>query len=243
MKIGILGDIHANLEAFHAILGALETEECGKILCTGDIVGYGPNPQECVDLVRELKMPCVMGNHDEWTVVQQVRWEISDLVKEDIIWTRATLSEDAMAWLTELPRFHAYGGVEVIHASNAPSMIWPYVRDEKSLVMNFKYQKCSICFNGHTHVPAIGCKSLDTDPLFLDLSEQMQLATGCKLLINPGSVGQPRDKDPRAACAIYETRDRSLRFVRVPYDIARTQEAMAAVDRPQHFIDRLALGQ
>lgn len=243
MKLGILGDIHANLEAFRAVLGVLRAEKCLKILCTGDVVGYGPYPQECIDLLRSEKIPCVMGNHDEWTVVHRKRWEISDLINEDIYWTREVVTEDGMAWLADLPKSHSYGGIEILHASNAPTMSWPYVKDEKSLEMNFKYQQSSVCFNGHTHLPAIGCQAPEQPPMFAQLQELMQLPTGYKVIINPGSAGQPRDGDPRAACAIYETRDRTVRFIRVPYDIGRTQQAMAALDRPQHYIDRLALGK
>ena len=244
MKIGIIGDIHANLAALTKVLSLLKTEQCAKILCLGDVVGYGPRPQECVDLVRALKLPTVMGNHDDWIGNYLRLAGTSDFVRDMIIWTKKQLRPDAVEWLKTLPVKDAYGGIDFTHASNCPdTKYWPYIRDVNSLAENFRYQRSPLCFYGHTHRPAIGIYREGEEPCFIETGDRVQLPHGYRILINPGSVGQPRDGDPRAACAIYETKTHSVRFIRVEYDIRRTQDEMVAAGLPEAYVMRLERGK
>ena len=243
MKIGFIGDIHANLAALTSVLSYLRTEKCTKIICLGDIVGYGPRPQECVDLIRALQIPTVMGNHDDWIGTYLRLAGTSDHVRDMIIWTKKQLTPESVAWLKALPLRDSYGGIDFTHSSNCPdNKYWPYVRDLPSLAENFRHQKSPICFYGHTHRPAFGVFREGEQPYFAKLESVMHIPTGYKVLINPGSVGQPRDGDPRAACAIYNTKDQTVHFIRVEYDIKRTQDEMTLAGLPEPYIKRLLKG-
>ena len=160
-----------------------------------------------------------------------------------IHWTRQALTPERRDWLRQLPPRHHYGGIDLVHASNAiAEHYWPYVRDDKTLRENFTYQKGPICFCGHTHVPAIGVHLSDDENGFIKIDDRVVIPEGYRALINPGSVGQPRDGDPRAACAVFETKDRSVRFLRVEYNVAQTQKEMRAAGLPDVFIKRLETG-
>ncbi len=244
MRIGVMGDIHSNLAALTRVVTYLRSEKCMKIICLGDIVGYGPRPQECVDLVKGYKMPTVMGNHDDWIGNYLRIAGTSAEVRNMIIWTKKHLTPEAVEFLRSLPNRGSYGGIDYVHASNAPdNRYWPYVRDLPSLEENFRHQKTKVCFHGHTHRPALGVCYEEETPYFAQLSDVHFLEEGCRYLINPGSVGQPRDGDPRASCAIYDSKDQSISFMRLDYDIARTQEEMVAAGLPEPYCKRLALGK
>ena len=153
-------------------------------------------------------------------------------------------SDDATEWLRNLPRVVSYGSVKVVHASNTPVGNLAIHSGPEDAGNEFSVSVCcSICFNGHTHVPIIGVHRQGEAPESLEFSSTVSIQSGCKVLINPGSVGQPRDNDPRSNCAIFETRDRTLRYLRTEYDIAKTQRAMAAAGLPESFIERLAHGR
>jgi predicted phosphodiesterase len=242
MKIGVIGDIHANLPALETVLSFLDREHCVRIVCVGDVVGYGPHPAECIDQLVQRKIPCVRGNHDDWTVSEHIQWSVSSLVRRNIAWTRSVLTTAHLDWLQARPPTLVYGGVAFVHASNAPSRFWPYVRGLSRLERNFEHQQQSLCFNGHTHVPAIGLRLPNGRSQFVDVSGEFSVPKGYRALINPGSVGQPRDGDPRAAFAVCEVGRREIRFHRLTYDVGRTQAAMRAAGLDDAFITRLELG-
>lgn len=244
MKIGILGDIHGNLQALTRALHALRSEGCDQIVCTGDLVGYGPRPQQCIDVIRAQNIPCVVGNHDEWMASQRMLWGISEAVRAMVAWTRSMLSSEGRKFLLELDPSASFEGCGIVHASHATGEhYWPYVRDAMTLEENFEYQQVEVAFNGHTHIPAVGVFRDAAEMGFLPVAEEVELPDGYQVLINPGSVGQPRDGDYRAACAVYDADARTVRFLRVDYPVAQTQEEMAANNLPQIFIERIAVGR
>lgn len=243
MKIGIFADVHGNLSALEAVLAALQAAGCGKLLCLGDVVGYGPQPQACVDRLRALAIPCVLGNHDEWAANDAVVVGAPERLVHSLSWTRQALTAESRAWLAALPWELDYAGLHLVHASHGSQGGWPYIKDVRSLTFNFAHQTAALAFNGHTHVPAVGQQPAEGPPAFLPLAPSMILPAQCKLLINPGSVGQPRDRDPRAAALYYDTRERSITFVRAAYDIAAVQAAMQAAGLPQHHAERLSKGE
>jgi len=242
VKIGIISDIHANLAALQAVLRTLKQERCMKVLCAGDIVGYGPSPLECIELVEKEKILCVQGNHDYWIAMGGRDYGISSNARLALEWTVDVLPRDAVRWLRQLPRTLRYGGMEIVHSSCALRPRWAYVLSEKLLHISFLMQESPYTFHGHTHMPLLGIHRRGERPRFLKLRD-MALKPGVRYLVNVGSVGQPRDKNPLAACAVFETSTREFRLLRVSYDISHTQKLMREAGLPENLIKRLAEGR
>ena len=242
MKVGFLGDVHANLEALDKSLKALRSYGCKFIIATGDIVGYGPQPKECIERIANMGIHSVLGNHDEYTLDDGPLWTINDEARYVIEWTRKQLDKPHLEWLSSLPDVLDADVFTVIHASNATSPRWAYVIDDRSAVSNFKKQTANICFNGHTHIPILATDNQDGEP-DLELLEDCKLKEGKKYLVNVGSVGQPRDKDPRAACVAFNTETLELKVIRVEYDLKKTQDVMKKHCFPEKLITRLEIGR
>lgn len=243
MKIGVFGDIHANLAALEAVLAALHEAGCETLVCTGDIVGYGPSPAECVHLVRSRGIPCVLGNHDEYaTDILGDRLEKLDAdTRLTIEWVRKVVPMEELRWLSTLPLKLEMEGFSVVHGSLGPQH-WAYTVNRQNVAEHFAHQKTALSFNGHTHLPLF-CRARENAPPDMDFLKTTVLPNQGKVLVNPGSVGQPRDRDPRAACCVYDTMAGSVHPVRVPYDIAATQALMRAVKLPERFIARIEVGR
>ena len=241
MKLGIISDIHSNYEALEAVVTALEKEDCVKILCCGDVVGYGPDPQKCVDKVRELGIACVRGNHDDLIRDIDRASELRDDVRHAIEWNYEQLSDDARNWVAALPRVKEYGSIEIVHASHVMHPEWLYVLDKQSVMANFFFQRRNISFHGHTHVPLIALHKQGTNPTVFRF-QKTSVPPQHKALINAGSVGQPRDRNPDAAYIVFDSESREVELKRVPYDISKTQEKMKAAQLPEKLIQRLKSG-
>jgi len=243
MKFGIFGDVHANLAAFQAVLGALRNAGCDQLLCTGDIVGYGPSPVECLHLIREQNIPCVFGNHDEYVTALfgPGLEKLGSDVKASIQWSQNQLAMDDLKWLAQLPRHLEYDTFSVIHGALGPNP-WMYIVNRDNLQDHFTHQKKPLTFNGHTHLPLLGFQR-EGMPAEMDFLRTTTLPAANRILINSGSVGQPRDRDPRAACCIYDTDKNSVHPLRVPYDIAATQALIRAANLPERYALRLAEGK
>lgn len=242
MKIGIIGDIHANLDALLAVLEALDSVSVDAILCTGDVVGYGACPRECIDIIRELEIPCAQGNHDEYTSQVGQDWLIQPDARIVIHWNQEVLPESSIEWLAALPRVVEFEGMEILHSSHVWWPEWPYVINDRTAVENFLFQASRLTFNGHSHVPL--CVShLPGKRPHLGLLRNMFLPRKQRLLIGVGSVGQPRDGDPRTACVVYDSQEDSIRILRVPYDIAAAQQRIRKAGLPEELGNRLAVGR
>jgi len=242
VKIGIISDIHGNLPALQAVLRTLKDERCVRILCAGDVVGYGPYPLECIETVEQERIACVQGNHDFWVAVGGRDWRISPNARLALEWTCDALPRDAVEWLGKLPASIEYGGLYVVHASCAYRPPWAYVLSERLLTVSFLFQPGPYAFHGHTHMPLLGIHRRKQRPRFLKIRD-MVLTPDARYLVNVGSVGQPRDRNPDAACAVFDTRTREFRLLRVPYDVARVQKRMRQVGLPEPLIERLAKGR
>ncbi|MDT8391527.1 MAG: metallophosphoesterase family protein [Lentisphaeria bacterium] len=242
MKIALISDIHANLAALEAVLARIAMEDCVKTLCCGDIVGYGPYPRECLALIQKSGIACVLGNHDDMMRkpdrVQKMRPDVRDALN----WTREQLTDEEIQWLGRLPRTMKYGGFELVHASNVISPRWHYVIDRRSVTASFLFQNGPLVFNGHSHVPILAAHRTGERPRMVELKD-MTLPAGYRFMVNVGSVGQPRDRNPKASFVTFETRDRSLRIHRVAYDISATQSAMVKAGLPRSLILRLSEGR
>ncbi|MDX1662973.1 MAG: metallophosphoesterase family protein [Candidatus Promineifilaceae bacterium] len=240
-RLLIISDIHANLAAFEAVLEDA-SGEWDEIWCLGDIVGYGPDPNECAALLREHDHISLSGNHD-WAVLG--RLDISAFNSEAqnaIRWTQQTITAETRAYLERLPATLVEAPFTLAHASPRQP-VWEYILDRSTASLNFAHFDTRFCLVGHTHAPVI-FKEVDEGHV---KTYQPQYSTptplgGNRLIINPGSVGQPRDSDPRAAYALLDTEQMTWEHRRVAYRVAATQERMASLGLPRRLVARLEHG-
>ncbi|MBT3379731.1 MAG: metallophosphoesterase family protein [Lentisphaerae bacterium] len=243
-RVGLFSDIHANLAALTAIVDCLDEAGCDTLICCGDTVGYGPQPVECVHLLREREIPCVLGNHDHYvTLVMDPRLErLREDVRLTILWSQEQMSMDDLRWIAQLPRKLDFDGFGVVHGAFGPKQ-WLYLTNEASIAYNFKYQEPPLGFCGHSHVPLMATIVPDMPPTINYLKGSSPIPADAKTMVNVGSVGQPRDYDPRAMCVIYDVEEQTITPKRVPYDIEATQALMRENDLPERSIVRIELGR
>ena len=237
----ILGDIHANFDALEVVLDDCRAQGVTDYLCTGDVVGYNAEPHACLERVRALKCPIVMGNHDHYVSSQQNLDDFNPHAAAVIEWTRQQLSGEEIEFLRSLPFTHTAMGVSLVHATMDHPADFGYVFDHLQAEAHFFHQTAPLCFHGHTHCPMIYEKQISAvyriDP------QDFKLPIGRKYFINVGSVGQPRDGDPRASYVLYSPKTREIRFRRLEYDVAAAQAKVRAAGLPERLAERLALGQ
>lgn len=222
MKYAIISDIHGNLEALQSVLMDIKSLNIESTVCLGDIVGYGPNPHECVEIIRSLEIPCVKGNHDEYATDSSSPALTN---AKGLEWTRKQLTAEDRAWLRGLPYTKRIANFTIVHASLNTPPRWEYVFDTLVAAASFAYQDSSLCFFGHTHIPAAFVR--DTVVRGGSYSK-FQVQPGKQYFVSPGSVGQPRDNNPKAAYAIYDRDAGTIELRRVDYDIEKTRQKMRA---------------
>jgi diadenosine tetraphosphatase ApaH/serine/threonine PP2A family protein phosphatase len=237
----VISDIHANLTALEAVLS--EAGEFDATWCLGDLIGYGPDPNECIDRVKELPgLTCIIGNHDAAALKQIDPDSFNPEAREAIYWTQKILTKCSLDFLSELSEKIEVERVTLTHGSPRHP-VWEYLLDTRTATVNFTYFQTPLCFVGHTHLPVVYSltdKDAQAHMCVPDANKKSILSN--RAIINPGSVGQPRDRDPRAAYAIYDSEDDTWDFRRVPYDIPSVQERMRNVDLPDRHIYRLSAG-
>ncbi len=243
MNVLILGDIHGNLEAFHAVLGhATRIGGFQEVWCLGDVVGYGPDPGACVELLQEHSPVTVAGNHDRAAVGLLSLETFNHYAAEACRWTASNLSEAQQAYLKELPLVLNKDPFTLVHGS-LRDPVWEYLVDAEAAQATLALLKTRHCLVAHSHIPFL-CREGSPYPLFERLPEAKPvLLPQGRAVVNPGSVGQPRDGDPRAAYILYDTDAGSVTIHRVEYEIRATQRRMAEARLPVPLIMRLPLGQ
>jgi diadenosine tetraphosphatase ApaH/serine/threonine PP2A family protein phosphatase len=238
----LISDVHANLAALEAVLE--DAGECDALWNLGDTVGYGPKPRECLDKMVDLfANPVLVGNHDLACIGEVDISEFNPVAQMAARWTSLQLGMDHRAYLNALPAVTISGAYTLAHGSPR-SPVWEYVTTAQNATENFEFFDTDVCFIGHTHIAMYailreGAESAEVCPL--KDGDELDLLAG-RYLINPGSVGQPRDRDPRAAYAILDTDVGALVSKRVEYDIPTTQKQMAMANLPEVLISRLAHG-
>lgn len=241
MKYAVLSDIHGNLEALEAVLADVETWAPDAMFCLGDFVGYGPDPNACVARLRPVLAGAVAGNHDLAALGELDASVFNPLAAAAIRWTQAQLSAESRAFLHDLPERIERNGFLAVHGS-VRDPIEEYILDPETAERSFLADAFRICAVGHTHVPAVFMKHNDgVRGGLLTAGAPLAIDPASRYIINAGSVGQPRDGDPRAAYLQLE--DASARLVRVEYPVARTQEKMLAAGLPPALAERLAYGR
>lgn len=239
--IAILGDIHANIDALDAVLEDCRREGVESYICTGDVVGYNAAPRECMDIVRGLGCPVVKGNHDHYVSADLDLSDFHPNAAAVVEWTRGQLSEGELEWLRQLPFTVKRAGIGVVHATWDNPEGFGYVFDHLQAESSFICQPTPLCFYGHTHCPMIYEKQMGG--VFRIDAQDFHLPIGRKYFINVGSVGQPRDGDPRASYVVYDPARRMVRFRRLEYDVAAAQARIRAAGLPERLAERLECGQ
>ena len=242
MRILIISDIHANLVALEAVLA--DAGPYDAAWCLGDLVGYGPNPNECVARVRALPgLICLLGNHDQAVLGDVDLRVFNGDARAAITWTQQAITPTSLEYLRTLAPETIVGDFTLVHASPRQP-IWEYILDADIAFHNFPYLTTPYCLVGHTHQPVVFHQLApegnvqDEDP---DYHAPRPLARQ-SLIINPGSVGQPRDNNPDAAYALLDLEDEIWHYRRVPYDIAATQDRLRKAGLPERLAARLGYG-
>jgi putative phosphoesterase len=247
MRYLVLSDIHANLEALEAVLTATEGTTFDRVLVLGDLVGYGADPNAIVDRVRDMRHVVVIrGNHDKVASGVESVEGFNHLARLAIAWTTATLTRENRTYLAELQRgpIAIDEQVEICHGTPFDEDV--YVFDDLDALRSLRAASRPVCFFGHTHVPATF--TLDGDVLGSvgpPRGERFRIAINddARYLVNCGSVGQPRDGDPRAAYGIYDAQTRTVTITRVDYDVEAAQSKILAAGLPEVLAQRLAMGR
>ncbi len=244
MRYAVISDIHSNLEALTASLNEIDKLKADRIICLGDIVGYNPNPNECVEIIRQRNILSIMGNHDSRVAELEDAGDFNLQAARAVYWTRQVLTPENREFLSGLPRSR--------FVDNRFLAVHGWVNDTDQYILgvndaqqNFNLLKDlkkspRLCFFGHTHVPVAYMEFNSTvEPA---AGETLKLIKGVRYLINPGAVGQPRDRDPRASFAVYDTKASEVSFHRVDYDIQSTADKILEAGLPERLAERLKLG-
>jgi len=240
MKYAILGDIHGNLEALEAVLEDACAQGVTHYACVGDVVGYNADPHACLERVRALDAPFVRGNHDHYVAEEHAFNGFNPLAAKVLRWTREQMTPEEIAFLDELPFNRRVENFTLVHSTLDMPEKWGYVFDRYEAEAHFAYQRTPVCFFGHTHVPMLFEKT--SADLRQTAFERVMITLGKRYFINVGSVGQPRDGDPRAAYAVYDMPQKAIELRRIEYDIAKAQKKILDAGLPERLARRLETG-
>ena len=243
MRYAIIADIHANLNAFEAVLDDIEHRRgVQEVWCLGDIVGYGPDPHQCLELLRQYSHICVAGNHD-WAAIGKIDTSyFNPDAAAACHWTARQLNAEDIQYLESLPPVIQRNDFTLAHGSPREP-IWEYLLSTSDAKENFAHFESQFCLVGHSHVPLLFESGEDRACSLKEFPENTTLKLSKnRLIINPGGVGQPRDGDPRASYAIYDSETRNVMHYRIPYDIGTTQARMRMYGLPAPLVTRLSYG-
>lgn len=241
MRTLVISDIHANLTALEAVLS--DAGQFDAVWCLGDLVGYGPDPNECIECISKLpNLQCILGNHDAAAVGSIEVDAFNPDARKTVLWTQGKLTLANKEYLKNLPERVNLEYITLVHGSPFRP-VWEYLLDTHSATVSFEFFDTPYCFVGHTHLPVIYYLPDDRLTAQLIVPEHIsQMTLAPRTILNPGSVGQPRDRDPRAAYAILNLTDYTWEWHRVEYDIQSVQERMRKDNLPERHITRLSAG-
>ncbi len=241
MRVAVISDVHANRHALDAVLAAVDAADVEAVWCLGDTVGYGPQPNECCDLVRERAALCLVGNHDLVALGELTVSDFNDEAAAAALWTNERLTSSSESFLRSLKPQATVDGAELFHAS-ARDPVWEYVLTEEAARATFELTSAPVVLVGHSHVAlALAREGDDVTGGIAPGGAEIRLEG--RRLLNPGSVGQPRDGDPRAAWLLLDLDRRFAAFHRVEYPIQETQAEMREAGLPPALAARLAHGE
>ncbi|AKU90890.1 metallophosphoesterase family protein [Vulgatibacter incomptus] len=242
MRIGIISDVHSNIEALEAVLAEVEAKGCALVVCLGDVVGYGASPNECCERIREVAEICLLGNHDAASCGRMDYSRYYNAARQALAWTASRLTPENEEWLASLPYVDRLGNVGLSHGSPLEPEKYHYVyeAEQAERVLPIAESLPAITFIGHSHL----CKAFAVEGGRVREieAERFRLAEGVRYLVSAGSVGQPRDGDSRACFATFDTVSREVAWHRVAYDIEASARRIFDADLPVNFGKRLFLG-
>lgn len=243
MKIGVISDVHSNLEALREVERSLRALGVGRVVSLGDVVGYGASPNECCDAVRRIADVCVLGNHDAAVSGRMDYGFYYDAARHALDWTASRLRPENLEWLKGLPYVHRDGDVGYCHGSPIRPESYEYVlaREQAEDLLPFREQLPAITFIGHSHLCKVFALS-DAGEVTEVTARRFALRPGLRYVVTVGAVGQPRDYDNRACYVVYDSEARTVEYVRVPYDIEASAKKIFAADVALNFGRRLFLG-
>jgi len=242
MRVAVISDVHSNLAAMQATLA--DASPFDIIWCLGDLVGYGPEPNQCISLLRRYPHLCVVGNHDLAAIGKISVEDFNSDAEAAALWTRRQLTPDSIAYLERLPTALIEGDWTLVHGSPR-SPVWEYILSASQAVENFRAFSTRYCFIGHSHLPLVFALSSDNDArcqLIQPPPDTRWRLGEERLIVNPGAVGQPRDGRPEAAYVLLDSEAGTLTFRRVSYSVAETQEKMRKAGLPTRLWARLSYG-
>ncbi len=241
-RIAIFSDVHGNLEALKAVVADMNELGVQDKFCLGDIVGYGPDPAKCLEVVRDLGCPTLMGNHDEGCFVLEPDSSFNTYARAGLDHARKQLSDEQKDFLKTLPMKIEGDGFTLVHASLGDGEPWTYILDAHDAAHHFESQKMPLCFCGHTHKPAVW-RRIGSKVEGLPVSPPFTIDFSAQYLINVGSVGQSRTLNSDACYVIYDVHAKTIEYRFVPYAFKKTQNKIIRAGLPRFLAQRLALGR
>ncbi len=238
MKIAVISDIHSNLAALEKALEIIREQAVDKIVCLGDVVGYGPRPNECVELIRKHCPVCLMGNHDHAVLGLTDTYHFNQYARDAVNWTRRTLTLNNKAYLESLPFTHHENEILYVHSTPVHPEEWHYILSEYEAQQYLKQIKQTICFVGHSHIPVVYGSEEGT---IHDDEVHLNMDSG-KYIVNVGSVGQPRDGNPELCFVTFDTESGLLRYLRSDYPVQKTYDEILENQLPPFLAMRLKAG-
>jgi len=245
MLHAVISDIHSNYEALKEVLEFLKGRNINNYIICGDIIGYGPQPIECINAVRELgdKAKIVLGNHDAVIISRMdIKW-FNDYAKKSIEMTMHKIDPDMVSWFSNIPEKIEFGNILLVHGSPR-SPLKEYLLSEIQYRNNLENLSSNIVFYGHTHIPMYFCKDENGKNIgdFIKPFAKIKIRENSMFFINPGSVGQPRDGNPMASFGIFDDEKMIFELIRMEYDVKKVQELMKEMNMPHLLIDRIQMG-
>jgi diadenosine tetraphosphatase ApaH/serine/threonine PP2A family protein phosphatase len=241
LKIAIVSDIHGNYDALEAVLEDIDQQGgVSKIYCLGDVIGYGALPNECTEKIRDVAETSVAGNHD-FASVGKLSFEFfNTYAKKSAVWTKDTLSQENIKWLQDRDYASQVDNFTLVHGTPFSPEMFHYISTLNDAKVSFEEMKSEICFVGHSHVPIV---FFDTNPISYVVKEEIKLSTKEKTIVNVGSVGQPRDENPKSCYAIYDNEEATVKLIRVKYDIDAAYDKIIKAGLPEILAARLREGR
>jgi len=244
VKTALVSDIHANLEALEAVMDDIDSQQVDEIVCLGDVVGYGANPNECAAIINRKCPVTLLGNHDAAALGNLSTEHFNIHAKVAIEWTTDHINGTCTTFLESLPLAKNSGEHTYVHATPYEPKMWYYITSLEEAAFNFQFFNSAFCFVGHTHIPIIIVLD-ESKELYVHQEERVEFGNlkNARFLINVGSVGQPRDHNPDACYGIIDTDEKAFSYRRVKYDIGRAKSKMKKIKMPEFLVVRLQEGR
>lgn len=242
MRYGIFSDVHSNLEALESVIAAYKQESIDEYLCGGDVVGYGANPKECIEELNLISTTTIAGNHD-WASVDLFSTEyFNEFAKEAIYWTRKNITQKETSFLETLKLIYKADDFILVHGTLDNPQDFNYMLDSYAAQDSFEILDTNICFIGHTHIAGTFILTKDKQVLYTR-EDLLKIKKENKYIVNVGSVGQPRDRNPDAAYCIYDSKAGEIQIKRISCDLKTTREKIIKAGLPMFLGDRILFGR